>query len=86
MVKIENEIGKVADSVMIARGDLLINCGEKGFVDAMERVIVGCEKEEIMATGILDGIVDSQPTRSELKELFYLQNLKCKIKFFGEAL
>lgn len=89
MAKIENEagsrniteIGKVADSVMIARGDLLINCGERGFVDAMERSISQCEKEEIsyyMATGILDGIVDNQLTRSELRELFYLQNSKCK--------
>lgn len=89
MVKIENdigsknivEIGKVADSVMIARGDLLINCGERGFIDAIERVIVGCEKDQIpyyMATGILDGIVDGQPTRSELAELFYLRHSKCK--------
>ena len=89
MVKIENEIGseniaeisKVADYVMIARGDLLINCGGKKFIGAIERIILECEKRKCpyyMATGVLDGIVNNQPTRAELAEIFYLCNLNCK--------
>lgn len=89
MAKIENEVGsynieeisKVADSIMIARGDLFINCGEKGFINAMERIIVECERKNCqyyMATDVLDGLVNDQLTRSELAEVFYLKNLTCK--------
>lgn len=69
------EILSVTNSVMIARGDLLISSGVEEFAHNIKRIEDLCNSNNIpfyVATGILESVIslDSNPTRAEIIDLY----------------
>lgn len=90
-----DEIIKVSDEVMIARGDLFINTGYEHFASSCEAISDTCERNKkryYFATGILEsfGADNFKPSRSEICEVYnilkytnadiILEHSKCRTK------
>ncbi len=73
-----SEIVGVADSIMLARGDLSLSLGVNALPAAADLVVDECltqGRELILATGLVDGVeLQGRPTIADLTDLWYFWN------------
>ncbi|QDT73500.1 pyruvate kinase [Lacipirellula limnantheis] len=69
------------DGVMIARGDLAIECGYERMAEVQEQILWVCEAAHvpvIWATQVLEGLTkDGQPSRAEISDAAIAQRAEC---------
>lgn len=69
------------DGVMIARGDLAIECGYERMAEVQEQILWVCEAAHvpvIWATQVLEGLTkDGQPSRAEISDAAFAQRAEC---------